>query len=183
MPFGLIPQVLLVDAKASTENTRANLQKSQLPMDADFIVNGVRDRLDAGIQPHLGIRTQPNIVMAVTTSVFVHFYYQDVKHDEARLRNLISIYALCLPHSLLKPIYNPNEHVSFWIKGKHSHGRGENPRIRVSFSQLRAACPWRLQNLVYRPDGNGFTQPIWRDVSEYGTVETTVFNFIPRPRV
>ncbi|MGW0103421.1 SfiI family type II restriction endonuclease, partial [Nocardia sp. NPDC003354] len=36
-PYGLLPQVLLVDAKASTENNRDTLQRSQLPMDAEFI--------------------------------------------------------------------------------------------------------------------------------------------------
>src|SRR5438105_875863 len=33
---GIFPQVLLVDAKASTENNRDTLQQSQLPMDAEF---------------------------------------------------------------------------------------------------------------------------------------------------
>ncbi|HUY89846.1 MAG TPA: SfiI family type II restriction endonuclease, partial [Pirellulales bacterium] len=36
-PFGIFPQVLLVDAKASTENNRDTLQQSQLPMNAEFI--------------------------------------------------------------------------------------------------------------------------------------------------
>jgi hypothetical protein len=179
--FGLIPQALLVDAKASTENTRSNLQQSQLPMDADFIVNGVQAQLNAGVGPHLRINTQPEPVLAVTTSIFIHFYYRDVQGNAQQLRNLISIFVLCIPHGSLKPIYNPNPATGFWIKGKHSHGRGENPRIRVSFNQLRVACPWRLQNLVYPQGLAGFTRPVWRDLDANGVVIESNFNFIPRP--
>ena len=42
-PFGLFPQALLVDAKASKEDYRANLQQSQLPMDVDMIVQNISE--------------------------------------------------------------------------------------------------------------------------------------------
>ena len=176
--YGLIPQALLVDAKASTENTRSNLQQSQLPMDADFLVNGVHVHLNAGVGPHLAINTQPSAVLAVTTSIFIHFYYRDVQDNARQLRNLISIFILCIPHGSLKTVYNPDPETSFWIKGKHAYR--ESPRIRVSFMQLKAACPWRLQNLVYPNEQLGFTLPIWRDIGPNGNAVGLNFNFIPR---
>jgi hypothetical protein len=60
-PFGLFPQSLLVDAKASTERNRETLQQSQLPMDAEFVNNttGATERLAAGFPPHLLIPARP----------------------------------------------------------------------------------------------------------------------------
>src|SRR5437868_8546341 len=54
-PYGLLPQVLLVDAKASTENNRDTLQQSQLPMDAEFRSNKQVVQLSAGVRPHMEI--------------------------------------------------------------------------------------------------------------------------------
>ncbi|CAA9239540.1 MAG: hypothetical protein AVDCRST_MAG93-1262 [uncultured Chloroflexia bacterium] len=52
-PFGLFPQSLFVDAKASTERNRETLQQSQRPMDAVSINNttGAARRLVAGFPP------------------------------------------------------------------------------------------------------------------------------------
>jgi len=54
-PFGLFPQALLVDAKASKEDFRANLQQSQLPMDVDMLIQSWPPRshtVRAGLPPH-----------------------------------------------------------------------------------------------------------------------------------
>ena len=100
-PYGLFPQVLLVDAKASTENNRAALQQSQLPMDAEFRTKeGAARKLRAGIEPHLelaGAGAEP--LCAVTTSIFVHFYYKRGNKGTATYRDLRSIFALAIPHA------------------------------------------------------------------------------------
>ena len=86
-PFALLPQVLLVDAKASTENNRDTLQQSQLPMDAEFRKRkkgqpkGTGDvvTLSAGVPRHEAITTPARQTLkAITTSVLIHFHYEDL---------------------------------------------------------------------------------------------------------
>lgn len=94
-PYGLIPQVLLVDAKASTESNRETLQRSQLPMNAEFVTTqGTIVRLDAGVPEHTEIASHAGApLLAVTTSIFVHFYYQDVENVQ-RYRDFKDIFVL-----------------------------------------------------------------------------------------
>lgn len=157
--LGVIPQVLLVDAKASTEKSRASLQRSQLCMRADWEVNGRHLQMEPGIPPDWALPTRPNALNAVTTSIFVHLRYRVVGPQDNRRRELLDMYALCLPHARLKMRYNPDAQTSFWIKGRESDGGAvpENPRIRVSFKQLQDACRWRLQQLTYPENGQSAT--------------------------
>jgi hypothetical protein len=170
-PAGLIPQILLVDAKASTENNRDTLQASQLPMDAEFTKpDGTIVTLPAGVQPHMEVVSatgQP--LHAVTTSIFVHFYYRDIQGDPIRFRELMDIF-----------VYNPDPLTTFFGAGKHSPARGEDPRIRVYFTRLRQACAWRLQQLPFAGGLNGYTRPIWRDLDEHGTETNDEFLYLPR---
>lgn len=180
MPFGLVPQAFLVDAKASTENTRDTLQRSQLPMDADFESNGTQYKMQAGVVPHLEIPVFNGFPLkAIATSIFIHFYYLKLGQDAEPYRNLRSIFALCLPHARLKSTYNPSAAVTFFGQGKHSPARSEDPRIRVYFTKLRRMMPWRLQELRY--SGPGYTDPIWRDFDGATGQETnSSFLFIGR---
>jgi Type II restriction enzyme SfiI len=183
-PFGLFPQVLLVDAKASTENNRDTLQQSQLAMDAEFLSNkGAIVTLPAGVPPHLPIRAQSGTdLLAVTTSAFLHFHYTSLNSAAPPFRTLHAIYVLLLPHQRLKGRYNPNPATTFFGQGKHSPARGEVPRIRVYFNRLRGMCPWRLQELRYA-DPAGYTTPLWRDTQPEpdGPVEVHLpFEFIGR---
>src|SRR5579862_298364 len=163
-PYGLFPQVLLVDAKASTENNRETLQQSQLPMDAEFISNGQPRRLPAGIPPHLEIESATGgRLYGLTTTAFIHYYYEKLPPGGPRYRRLRSIFAIMIPHQLLKPQYNPTPDRTFFGQGKHSPARGEVPRIRVYFARLRSMCPWRLQELKFSEDAQ-FSSPRWRDV-------------------
>lgn len=183
-PFGLFPQVLLVDAKASTENNRDTLQQSQLPMDAEFTTSrGAVATLAAGVPPHLPIPAHSGSdLLAVTTSAFLHFHYTALNTSAPPFRTLHAIYALLLPHQRLKQRYNPNANTTFFGQGKHSPARGEVPRIRVYFSRLRSMCPWRLQELRFT-NASGYTDPVWRDVQPgpSGPVEVQLpFTFIGR---
>lgn len=179
---GLFPQVLLVDAKASTENNRDTLQASQLPMDASFTASSGQEYfLQAGVPPHLEIEAASgDTLVAVTTSIFVHFYYENLRSEEAPYRRLRDIYALCIPHNRLKSRYNPDPSTGFFGQGKHSPARGEEPRIRVYFNRLRASCPWRLQQLSYAGSTDGFTVPVWRDVTDSGAEINEPFSFLRR---
>ncbi|MDC7715988.1 SfiI family type II restriction endonuclease [Vogesella sp. DC21W] len=177
-PYGLLPQALLVDAKASTENNRETLQQSQLPMNADFISKDVHVTMNAGVEPHLELPdTMNGPLHAVTTSLFVHFYYRDISTTQAPYRELKSIYALAIPHARFKPRYNPDPTTTFFGQGKHSSARDEDPRIRVYFTRLMAMCPWRLQCLNF--NGNPYAEPMWRDgLGPTGTI--TPFAYLGR---
>jgi hypothetical protein len=180
-PFGLFPQVLLVDAKASTEDNRETLQQSQLPMDADFVSNEVSVRLAAGVPPHLDVITESGKALpAITTSTFIHFFYESLKRDTAPFRRLKSIFILSIPHQRLKGKYNPDSATTFFGQGKHSPKRNEEPRIRVYFTRLRKMCAWRLQELQFVGEGD-YTEAIWRDIDAASGEETSErFNFIGR---
>lgn len=160
--FGLFPQALLVDAKASTEKNRDTLQQSQLPMDAEFRTkDGNVHTLLAGVEPHLDITVSSGSVLpAVTTSIFVHFFYEKLNGVTPLYRNLLSIFALSLPHARLKRNYNPDPDTTFFGQGKHSPARQEAQRIRVYFSRLRNMCPWRLQELRFE-DGEEYSRALW----------------------
>jgi len=180
-PFGLIPQALLVDAKASKENNRDTLQRSQLPMDADFLSNGRHCQMAAGVNPHLDIAAHGGSVLrAVSTSILVHFYYESLHSEAPPYRNLRSIFILSLPHGRLKGIYNPSPERSFFGQGKHSPARMEEARIRVYFDRLRQMKSWRLQELQF-VQGEPFSIPLWRDTNvDTGLEERTAFTFIGR---
>ena len=179
--FGLFPQVLLVDAKASTENGRDTLQQSQLPMNAEFMSNGQVVTLQAGVPPYLEVTAQSTEpLIAVTTSAFIHFYYKEIAGATGPpYRQLKGIYLLAIPHQRLKQRYNPDPDTGFWGHGKHSSARQEEPRIRVYFNKLRKMCPWRLQELHYA-SGQAYTNALWRDINDVGQETTNSFNFIGR---
>jgi hypothetical protein len=180
-PFGLFPQVLLVDAKASTENNRETLQQSQLPMDADFrTTDGQAHSLTAGVLPDVPVVMRDGTQLAgVTTSAFIHFYYKHLDSPTPPYRDLKSIFALLIPHQSLKPVYNPSPDITFFGQGKHSPARGEKKRIRVYFNRLRQLCPWRLQELKYT-DGSDYTAPVWRDMTtnDLGGIEEVLQDFL-----
>ena len=153
-------------------------------MDAEYETrNRVIHPMRAGVAPHLVIPATTGTLVAVTTSLLVHFYYSDTGSQSPPYRKLQAIYVLALPHQRLKPRYNPNPQTTFFGAGKHSPARGEEPRIRVYFDKLRRMCPWRLQELRYA-DGSQYTTPLWRDssVGPNGAIaETnTPFDFIGR---
>jgi hypothetical protein len=177
--YGLMPQVLLVDAKANKENNRTTLQKSQLPMNAEFESEGVVYELDGEVGPHMEIAATNGTLEAVTTSIFVHFYYRSGHVDPDRYRTLFGMYAMCVPHRALKAKYNPNPQTTFFGQGKHSPTRGEDPRIRIYFSRLRQACAWRLQELYFE-DGYDYSIPRWRDYDDEGNETVIPFEFIGR---
>ena len=176
-PYGLLPQALLVDAKASTENNRDTLQQSQLPMDADFESDGKSYSMKAGFPPHMDIQATGSTLRAVTTSIFIHFYYKDLDAATPPYRSLRSIYVLGLPHARLKHKYNPDAKTTFFGQGKHSPARQEDPRIRVYFTRLMTMCPWRLQQLEYGT--TEYTAAIWRD-GPGPKGSTTPFAFLGR---
>lgn len=179
-PFALIPQAFLVDAKALKEANRTTLQQSQLPLDADFESRGTAVRLSAGVPPHLEIPSSAGPLGAVTTTVIVHFHYEDPEPDSNLERRLRAIFVLAVPHQRLKHRYNPHASTTFFGQGKHSPARSEEPRIRIYFARLRAMSLWRLQQLRYI-DGQDYSDPVWADADPVtGEPALTQFAYLGR---
>lgn len=111
--------------------------------------------------------TNGDPLVALTTSVFVHFHYERAPVGQKRVRRLKDIFVLSLPHQSLRDRYNPDPDTTFYGQGKHSPARQEVPRIRVYFTRLRKMCPWRLQQLHY-VEGEQYTKPVWCDTDEQG---------------
>ena len=123
--YGLIPQVLLVDAKASTEPNRTTLQQSQLPMDADFLkgkgASAAPVSLKAWVpEEHPVPMVSGGSLAAVTSTLVVHFHYTNVSPSPGRVRTLHAIHICSVPHQRLKARYNPTPADSFFGEGKHS---------------------------------------------------------------
>lgn len=179
-PFGLFPQVLLVDAKASKENNRDTLQQSQLPMDAEFDSSGGSYKMNAGVPPYMDLPAANGATLhAITTSLFIHFYYEDrPQTSHPPYRDLKGIYALALPHARLKHIYNPSPATTFFGQGKHSPARSEVPRIRVYFTRLSEMRRWRFQKLIYK--ASPYTDAIWSDEGTDGTKVAISFDYLGR---
>jgi hypothetical protein len=178
---GLVPQALLVDAKASTENSRDTLQQSQLPFNAEFedksgtVWELTRGIPDLEIECHSGDR-----LPVLNTSALVHLYYDKNPSDPTKQRDLKSIYILGLPSEPLKPKYNPDPKTAFFGQGKHSPARGEDPRIRVYFTRLKAMCPWRVQELKF-DNGDDYSTPLWTDYAPDGVMHSQqTFYYLPR---
>lgn len=54
-----------------------------------------------------------------------------------------------MPNGKLQERYNPNEEDSFWLAGRNAPSRGEEFRVRVSFSKLKEKARWRVQRIYY----------------------------------
>jgi hypothetical protein len=75
-PFGLVPQALYVDAKASKEDYRANLQLSQVSMRPHFVsrASGKVVAYEPGLLKSHKFHLRSGVVRdALTTTIFVQF--------------------------------------------------------------------------------------------------------------
>jgi hypothetical protein len=141
-----IKQALFVDSKAekTSGDSSATLQISQLSMTVRQIRSG-RHINQPGALPHiLTLRNVPYI----TTTVFVKYSYDDTGNSH-ELRNII---VAALPNGMLQERYNPTVNDTIWIAGRDAPTRGEEFRVRLSFSRLKAKANWRVQNIPIAPN-------------------------------
>lgn len=75
----------------------------------------------------------------------MHYCYKDIG-DEHHLKDII---ACCVPNGLLQDKYNPNPTIGFWGAGRNAPSRGEDFRVRVSFTKLKAMENWRVQTIHF----------------------------------
>lgn len=149
--FGLVPQALYVDAKASKEAYRVNLQLSQISMLPHFISqkSGTVVAHAPGVPTeypfHLPLATR----QALTTTIFVQFIHSGVGDG----RTLHQAIVIAVPNGRLQQRYAPSPDDTIWRAGKHSPACNEDPRARLSITALQAKARWRVQNVAWADAG------------------------------
>jgi len=155
LPDKAIRQALFVDSKAEKTNATATIQMSQTSMSVRQLRAGT-EMDEQGLLPPISIYNGENYL---TTTAFLHFKYSD---DETGAHILEELTVFCIPNGLLQTNYNPNSTQTFWRAGRNAPTLGEDFRVRVSFTELQRMKAWRVQKLIYHPDGSAISGD-WRE--------------------
>ncbi len=169
-PFGLVPQALYVDAKASQEAYRINLQLSQIsmrPIYWDKVSKQPVERIPGVPATSKFVFPNEQTRDAITTTIFVHMVYKEEKAgDGPPVRMLVHAVVVAIPNGKLEARYAPSAADTIWRAGKHSPSRGEEPRTRISIAALQTKARWRVQRVEW--DENGRVSCSWVDVDDSG---------------
>lgn len=141
LPNHSIKQALFVDSKAERAEGRstATLQMSQTSMRIRQHRGG-KEVDEPGLLPMV-VKREGEIFL--TTTVFTKYNYS----EDAGTRTLEDIIVACLPNGSLQDKYNPDADDTVWLAGRDAPSRGEDFRVRLSFSRLREKAPWRVQTI------------------------------------
>jgi hypothetical protein len=136
-----VRQALFVDSKAEKSSSSATMQMSQLAL-AVRQVRGGTEVEESGDLPPVSIHGgQPFI----TTTLLAHYHYEDV-NNRYKLKQLT---LAAIPNGKLQNFYNPTANDTIWIAGRNAPTRGEEFRVRLSFSRLKLKASWRTQAIEY----------------------------------
>lgn len=137
-----LKQALFVDSKAEKVSGKgtATLQTSQLSL----TVKQIRNNVEMNIEGKLPSIIEINDEKYFTTTIFVKYNYEV---DEFENNELSSITVAALPNGMLQDIYNPTEQDTIFLAGRNAPTRGEDFRVRLSFSRLSNKSRWRVQNI------------------------------------
>jgi len=152
LPNQIVRQALFVDSKAEKSNSTATLQVTQTSLE----IRQIRSGNNVSIQGRLPAIYVHGEAQFLSSTLFLHYYYEDVKNKHL----LKDITACCVPNGLLQDRYNPNAEQGFWIAGRNAPTLGEEFRVRVSFSRLKSLANWRVQKISL-DDSNRVLHHIW----------------------
>jgi len=144
LPDQTIRQALFVDSKAEKSNATATIQMSQSSM-LIRQQRGGREVEEAGALPKISEYAGRHYL---TTTVLLHFMYADAGDTH----HLQEVTLAAIPNGLLQDKYNPHAKDVIWLVGRNAPSRGEDFRVRLSFSRLHAKCSWRVQKIAYDDD-------------------------------
>ena len=141
LPNQIVRQALFVDSKAEKSNSTATLQVSQTSLEIRQVRSGNEVSVSGGL-PSVYVHGDEQYL---SSTLFLHYYYKDVgsKHY------LKDITVCCVPNGLLQMRYNPSVSNGFWVAGRNAPSRGEEFRVRVSFSKLKQFANWRVQKIYF----------------------------------
>lgn len=134
-----VPVALMVDAKAEKHNgdRTATIQMSQTSMRVK--VTKQNRPVDEQGKLETVITRGSNTLYVVT--IVVKFAYVELTNGHYDVRKII---LACIPSGRLQDKYNPDPDDTIWQMGRDSPKRGEDFRIRVSFTKLAAKAGWRI---------------------------------------
>jgi len=141
LPERTVRQALFIDSKAEKENRSATIQMSQTSM-------WIRQRRsgdevnEKGFLPEISEYGGRNYL---TTTCLIHFMYE----DDNNVHHLKEVTIAAIPNGRLQDKYNPTFDDGIWLAGRNAPSRGEDFRVRVSFSKLKEKSSWRIQTLTY----------------------------------
>jgi hypothetical protein len=141
-PDFAIKQALFVDSKAEKLSGKgtATLQTSQLSMR----IKQIRAKEVVDVPGKL-----PCIIddMFITTTIFVKYNYSETETGN-RLEDIV---VAALPNGFLQKKYNPTADDTIFIAGRNAPSKGEEFRVRLSFSKLKEKANWRVQTINLLP--------------------------------
>jgi hypothetical protein len=151
-PDYAIKQALFVDSKAEKESGRgtATLQISQISM----TVRQIRFGREIDERGRLPTVVDLKGSTYLTTTIFVKYNYL----EHGGVKDLVDLTVAALPNGMLQDRYNPTAADSIWIAGRNAPTLGEEFRVRLSLSRLKAKSPWRVQYIPMAP-----TEFAWSD--------------------
>lgn len=145
-PEYAVKQALFVDSKAEKISGKgtATLQTSQFSM----VVHQIRSGKLVDVPGKL-----PNILEIkgdkyITTTIFVKYNYDENNNK----KDLHSFTVAAVPNGLLQAKYNPDAKDTIWIAGRNAPSRGEEFRVRLSFTRLKNKAKWRVQQIPLPPE-------------------------------
>ena len=142
--FGLVPQALYVDAKASKEDYRVNLQLSQISMRPVYWDKRSQEQVtrEPGVPTNYSFLFADGIARdAITTTIFVQMVYR--QEDDKRILGRAILVAI--PNGKLTERYAPSPEDTIWRAGKHSPARGEDgPGFPLMPSSARLPGEFKL---------------------------------------
>ncbi len=141
LPDQTVRQALFVDSKAEKENRSATIQMSQTSM----WVRQRRSNVEVNEKGFLPEISEYGEKYYLATTSLVHFKYEDVEN----IHHLKELTIAGIPNGLLQDRYNPSCDDNIWLAGRNAPTRGEDFRVRLSFSKLKAKASWRVQKIYY----------------------------------
>ena len=144
-PEYAVKQALFVDSKAEkiSGQATATLQTSQFSMKVRQVRAGAEIDVAGKLPPILKVKDESYI----TTTIFVKYNYAEKENVHA----LKTITVAGVPNGLLQEVYNPGSRDTIWIAGRNAPSRGEDFRVRLSFSRLKGKAGWRVQQIPIHP--------------------------------
>lgn len=141
-------QALLVDSKAEKVEGQGSItiQTSQTSLRIRQIRSGAAVDIPGTVP---AIYADRNGDAYLTTTIFVKYNYAETAEAGQRLQ---SISVAALPNGMLQERYNPDARTSFWLAGRNAPTRGEDFRVRIGLSRLKAAANWRVQRITIAPN-------------------------------
>jgi hypothetical protein len=143
-PSYSIRQALLVDSKAERgEVGNITIQIAQTSLRVRMILRGTP--IDERGQVEQVLDVDGNYL---ATTIFVKYAYEVLDTGDNRLND---IYVVSLPNGILQASYNSSAADTIWMVGRNAPTRGEDFRVRVSFTRLKAKKNWRVQKIAIHP--------------------------------